>query len=177
MGSIPQYARTAKHEPSRADAPAALKLLLPVDATDRSRWSIGYAISLHERRTPIEVHLLFVAEPITSWQVLRFRTQAEITAFQRQYGQCQLDDASVRLQQSGVTTRTHFREGDIPFEILDCAERLACDQIILPRPHPRWASLLGTDVVREVIKRSKVIPVVTVDEQGIAHREVTAASV
>jgi hypothetical protein len=175
MGSIPQYVRSAKPEPRCADAPAATKLLLPVDATDRSRWSIVYAISLHERGTTVEVHLLFVAEPITSWQVLRFRTQAETIAFQRQYGQWQLDDALVPLRQSGITVRTHLREGDIPFEILDCAEQLACDQIVLPRPYPRWMRLLGTDVVREVVRRAAVIPVVTVDQHGVADQEVIAS--
>ena len=173
MGSIPQYVRTRSEQPGNAksDAPALLKLLLPVDATERSRWSIGYVMALHKGKHPLEVHLLFVAERITAWQVLRFRTQSEIAAFQRQYGQAQLEDAMMPLRHSGIVTRTHYREGNIAFEILDCAEELGCDRIVLPLPHPRWTRLLNGDVVREVLKQSHAIPVVTVDRQGVAHTD------
>ena len=171
MGSIPQYVRAGSEKPgtSPSDAPASLRLLLPVDATERSRWSIGYVMALHKSKAPIEVHLLFVAEPITAWQVLRFRTQADIAAFQRQYGQWQLEDAMLPLRQAGVVTRTHYREGNIAFEILDCAEALGCDRIVLPQPHPRWMRLLNGDVVRDVLDRSHAIAVVTVDRQGVAQ--------
>ena len=126
-------------------------------------------MALHEGRVPLEVHLLFVAEPITAWQVLRFRTQAEIATFQRQYGQWQFEDAMMPLRQAGIVTRTHYREGSIAFEILDCAEALGCDRIVLPQPHPRWMRFLNGDVVREVLKGSNAIPVVTVDRLGVAQ--------
>ena len=177
MGGIPQYVRMGSAEQSDAgqsDKSRPLRLLLPVDATERSRWSIAYVLALDRRKTPVEVHLLFVAEPITNLHVLRFRTRTEIAAFQRQYGQWQLDDAIVPLRQSGIPVRTHFREGNIAFEIVDCAEQVACDRIVLPKPHPRWMRLLGGDVVREVIERSVTVPVVTVDRDGAIPSAQTA---
>ena len=55
---------------------AVQRLLVPVDATERSRWPLRYALA--HSGTPLHVDLLFVAEPVTRLEVLRFRTQAEI---------------------------------------------------------------------------------------------------
>ena len=176
MGSIPQYVRIGSGDQSDAaqlDKSRPLRLLLPIDATERSRWAVAYVLALDRRETPLEVHLLFVAEPITNLHVLRFRTRSDIAAFQRQYGQWQLDDATLPLRRSDIPVRTHFREGNIAFEIVDCAEQVGCDRIVLPKPHPRWMRLLGADVVREVLERSVTVPVVTVDRDGIMQSSKT----
>jgi hypothetical protein len=140
--------------------------LLPVDATERSRWPIAHVISQARAGVALEIDLLFVAEPVTSWQVLRFRTQAEVAAFQRQYAQWLLADAAETLKPHAIPVHTHYREGDIVFEIVDCAEQLGCARIVMPRPYPRWLKLLGRDIVRAVIASARAIEVVTVDEQG-----------
>ena len=179
MGSIPQYVRMGsanQSDAAQSEQRRRMKLLLPVDATERSRWSIAYALALHQSKTPMEVHLLFVAEPITNLHVLRFRTRGEIAAFQRQYGQWQLDDAMAPLRQSDIPVCAHFREGDIAFEIVDCAEQVGCDCIVLPKPQPRWMRLLGGDVVREVLEKSVTVPVLTVDRKGMMQSTTTAAA-
>ena len=58
------------------------RLLLPINASEESRWGLKYARQLHESGTPVEAILLNVGEPVTQWQVLRFRTQQEIAEFQ-----------------------------------------------------------------------------------------------
>src|SRR5262245_10348845 len=177
MGGISQYVRMGSahlSDAAQSDKSRLLKLLLPVDATERSRWSIAHVLALNGRQTPMEVHLLFVAEPITHLHVLRFRTRGEIAAFQRQYGQWQLDDAMAPLSQLDIPVRTHFREGNIAFEIVDCAEQVGCDHIVLPKPYPRWMRLLGRDVVREVLEHSAAVPVVTVDREGNVQSRQTA---
>ena len=179
MDTIPQYVRldtAAGPDASASGQAAPLRLLLPVDATERSRWSIAYVMSLQRCKTPIEAHLLFVAEPITNLHVLRFRTRADLAAFQRQYGQQQLDDAVAPLRRSGIPVRAHYREGNIAFEIVDCAEQAGCDRIVLPQPYPRWMRLLNGDVVRDVLDRSASVPVVTVDRHGVAQSDPSATA-
>jgi len=142
------------------------RVLIPIDATERSRWAIRYALAQQRTGAPIAVDLLCVAEPVKSLEVLRFRTHADIAKFQAERAQWLLEDAAKPLQQAGIPVRSHFREGDIAFEILDSAEQLGCTGIVLPAPHPRWLTLLTRDIVREVLGRAKVIGVVTVDRAG-----------
>ncbi len=59
-----------------------LRLLVPVNANDDSRWGITYALRLHAQGRAVEVCCLNVGEPVTQWEVLRFRTQADIARFQ-----------------------------------------------------------------------------------------------
>ena len=179
MGSIPQYLRAGSvgSDATGSNLPARLKLLLPVDATDRSRWSIDYAVELHKGKAPVEAHLLFVAEPVTSWQVLRFRTRTEVAEFQRQYGQWQLEDAAAPLKSADIPVHTHYREGNVAFEILDCSEQIGCDRIVLPQPKAKWLRLFSRDVVRDVLGRSGTVQVVTVDRRGLDRSAVSHVNV
>lgn len=146
------------------------RLLIPVDPTERSRWGLRYAMHLQRSGKPVQVALLFVSEPVTAPEVLRFRTQVEIARFQAECGAHILHDAAQPLVAAGVPCQEIYREGDIVAQIGDVAEQLDCDEIVLPLPHARIAKLLSRDVVREVIKRAKSVPVVTTDEEGVAEK-------
>lgn len=160
--------RAALRSANPDDGPVAEieRVLIPIDATERSRWAIRHVLDAHQAGVKLEVHLLFVAEPITRWEVLRFRTQAEIAKFQAERAQWLLADAAQSLRGAGVAVECHFRTGDISFEILDAAEQLACARVVLPRPRPRWQNLLVRDVVREVLRRARSTRVETVDPTG-----------
>ena len=144
----------------------ATLLLIPIDATERSRWGIQYALRLHRRNMPLRVALLFVAEPVTRLEVLRFRTHDEIARFQAESSHYILDDAEQPLVHAGIPCEKIYREGEIVFQILDAAEQLGCDEIVMPLPHARIARLLCRDVVREVIRQTRGILVITVDAEG-----------
>ena len=74
------------------------------------------------------------------------------------------------LRQTGIPAQMNYREGDIVFQILDVAEQLECDEIVLPMPYPRWGRLLSLDIVREVTRRQRSVPVTTVNRQGMPER-------
>jgi len=145
----------------------AMKLLVPVDATERSRWGIHYAMQRAQSLRNVEVLLLLVAEPIESWQVLRFLSQERVRALQAERGKGILEDAAESLRQAGISVQLHYQEGDVAFEILDSAERLDCDEIVLPVPYPRWTAVFSSDIVREVLRRRRSIPVMTVNAEGM----------
>lgn len=153
-----------------AQGARAKRLLIPVDPTERSRWGIRYAMRLQRSGQPVQVALLFVSEAVTAPEVLRFRTHVEIARFQAECGAHILHDAAQALTAAGVSCQKIYREGDIVEQIGDVAEQLACEAIVLPLPHARIAKLLSRDVVREVIKRAKAVPVVTTDAAGIAEK-------
>ncbi len=157
------------HNAANAQASPEMKptrLLIPVDATERSRWGLQYALRLHRNNVPVRVAMLYVAEPITTLEVLRFRTHDEIARFQAESGRSILDDAAQSLAQAGIPCELVYREGDIVFQILDVAEQLGCSEIILPLPHAQIARLLCRDVVREVIRQAREALVITTDSEG-----------
>ena len=147
-----------------------LKLLLPIDATERSRWGINYAIGRKQSGHDVAVSLLLVAEPVTNWEVLRFFSEERVRRFQAERGNYLLGDAAQPLRQAGIAAQMNYREGDIVFQILDVAEQLECDEIVLPMPYPRWGRLLSLDIVREVTRRQRSVPVTTVNSHGMPER-------
>ncbi|WP_291989516.1 universal stress protein [Candidatus Accumulibacter sp. ACC007] len=146
----------------------ARRLLIPVAPGERSRWGVEYALCQQRNGQPVEVVLLFVSEAVTAADGLRFRTHVEMARFQAESGAKVLRDAAQPLLAAGVSCQEIYREGDIVAQIGDVAEQLACDAIVLPRPHARIATLLARDVVREVIgRKGRGVPVVTTDSAGV----------
>lgn len=157
--------------PSTGPRATPCRLLLPVNADDASRHALAYALRRHADGDAVEVVLLHVAEPVTQWQVLRFRTPAEVDAFQAARAQAFLDAASQPLVQAGISCRGFFRQGPVVASILDLADELACDEIVLPLPESGWLRLLGRDTVRVIRQRQRGVPVITVDREGRPGRE------
>jgi nucleotide-binding universal stress UspA family protein len=152
---------------SEAQAPgrdASRRLLVPIDATERSRWPLRYVLA--QDNGSLHVDLLFVAEPVASLEVLRFRTQAEIAEFQNKSAHWLLEDAAQPLEAAGLSVKGHFREGDIAREIVETAEQLGADAIVMPPPHPLWLNFLTRGVVRKVLRRARATPIVHVDRDG-----------
>lgn len=149
------------------DAPKQeLRLLIPITASEDSRWGVLYALRLAEKGQRIEVCFLNVGEIITQWQVLRFRTQAEIAKFQSERAQAFIDEASEPLITRNIPFRGVFRRGDPVFCILDAAEEYDCDQIVMPNPGGGICGFFSKNIVTAVARRSRVVPVVTVDNHG-----------
>lgn len=148
------------------DAAPSLNLLVPIDAREDSRWALRYAAQRRRDGVHVEVVLLNVGEPVTRWEVLRFRTPQEIAQFQSERAQAFIDEASAPLREQGIPVRGVFRQGEIVFTILDAAEEFACDEIVMPRAARKLAGFLGGDIVAAVRRRQRRIPLVTVDAEG-----------
>ncbi|MBK7816014.1 MAG: universal stress protein [Rhodocyclaceae bacterium] len=144
-----------------------LRLLVPVNANDDSRWGITYALRLHAQGRAVEVCCLNVGEPVTQWEVLRFRTQAEIARFQAERAQAFIEEACAPLSAGHIPCRGFFKWGGVVFSILDTAEELACDAIVMPPPVGGLLGLFSKEIVVAVIRKSRNIPVITVGRQGM----------
>ena len=142
------------------------RLLLPINASEESRWGLKYARQLHESGTPVEAILLNVGEPVTQWQVLRFRTQQEIAEFQSLRAQTFIDDASEQLQGVGIPWRGVYRQGEVVFSILDAAEELDCDEVVMPTHGSCLSNIFCRPMAVEVRRQQRHVPVVTVDSRG-----------
>ena len=111
-----------------------LRLLVPINANEDSRWGVTYALRQHDEGRDVEVCFLNVGEVITQWQVLRFRTQIEIAKFQAERAEAFIEEAAQPLAAKHILYRGFFKQGDIVFSILDTAEELECDEIVMPLP-------------------------------------------
>lgn len=154
---------------SRADA-EVLRLLVPITAKEDSRWGVQYALRQHRNGKNVDVVLLNVGEPITQWQVLRFRTQQEIAQFQAERAEAFIEDAAKPLLAGNIPYRGVFKQGDVVFAILDAAEELDCDEIAMPVPKTGLRRHFGRDIVCAVMRRQRNVPVIAVDADGTPLR-------
>jgi len=145
-----------------------MRLLLPIDASDESLWSIGYALRLKRAGKPVEAIVLNVGEPVTQWEPLRFRTRTEISRFQAERGQAFIDAACRELVAADIPCQGLFRQGEIVATILATAEEQQCDAIVMPSPKCLLARFLGPDVVGKIRRQHREFPVVFVNKNGEA---------
>jgi nucleotide-binding universal stress UspA family protein len=143
-----------------------LRLLVPINANQDSRWGIQYALRRHQEGALLEVVLLNVGEPITQWEVLRFRTQQEIEQFQSERAQAFIEEASQLLAANSIPFRGVFKQGKLVFSILDTAEELDCNEIVMPKSKTWLSSLFSCDVVSTAVRQQRGIPVVVVNDGG-----------
>ena len=145
---------------------ASMRLLIPVNDSENSLWAVKYALRLQANGLSPEVVILSVGEPVNQWQVMQFRTQQEIGQFQSHKAQSCIDEVVRSLAAGNVSCRGLFKQGDVVFSILDTAEELECDEIVLPRKKERWAGLFGRSVVQDIVRSQRSIPVVLVNGLG-----------
>ena len=143
-----------------------LRLLLPIDALDDSRWGIEYAWRRQQAGTRVEATLLNVGEPIRQWEVLRFRTQQEIADFQSERAEQFIADGRRRLDEHGVACHGVYKQGELVSTIIDTAEQLACDEIVMSAPHTFLGGLFSRRIVAALRRRRPNIPLVVVDRAG-----------
>jgi nucleotide-binding universal stress UspA family protein len=145
-----------------------MHLLVPIDATPRSRWGIQYAVWQHRTGKKVDVSLLYVVEPLMRrFDTLRFRTEQEIAAFRFERAKWLLDDAALPLRENKISHVAYIREGNVVFEILDTAEQLDCSEIVLPSPPHGWLRCLARNIVLRVLRKQRTVPVVTVNQHGL----------
>ncbi|MEF8699462.1 MAG: universal stress protein [Candidatus Accumulibacter sp. UW26] len=144
-----------------------VRILLPIDACDDSRWGIRYAIRRHRAGQRVEVILLNVGELISQWQVLRFYTEQELSRFQASSSKALIEDAAKPLREANIPCRGVFKQGEVAFAILDAAEELDCHEIAMPAPMTAWWNPFSSGVLLTVVKRQRSIPVFLVDRDGM----------
>ncbi len=144
------------------------RLLVPVDATPRSRWGVKYAVWKHRTGRPVEVSLLHVAEPLLRRSdILRFRSEQQVAQLRAHHARWLLEDAATRLRSNGIAHQLYFREGEVVFEILNAAEQLGCGQIVVPAPPPGWRRIFRGRVVAQLRGNRSGATVITVNEHGL----------
>lgn len=134
-----------------------LKMLLPVDGSEASGRAIGEFVKrLDWYREKPEIHLLNVRMPLTG-NVSMFVSKEEIGDYYREEGLKSLQQARDYLEEKGVAYRHHVVVGEVVDMILQFANEIKCDQIVIgPRGLGAIKGLLLGSVASKLIQLSAV---------------------
>ncbi|WP_292977533.1 universal stress protein [Nitrosomonas sp.] len=134
-----------------------LKMLLPVDGSEAS----GRAVEEFVKRLDWysekpEIHLLNVRIPLTG-NVSMFVSKEEIGDYYREEGLKGMQQARDYLEERGIAYRHHIVVGEIVPMILQFAEEIKCDQVVIgPRGLGAVKGLLLGSVASKLIQLSTV---------------------
>ena len=80
--------------------------------------------------------------------------------------------AERRCRAIALAHESHILAGDLVFSILDAAELLACDAIVMARVQERrrWRHLFSANIVRQVERKSREVPLIVIDANGLVIR-------
>ncbi len=134
-----------------------LKMLLPVDGSEASARAIEeFVIKLDWYREKPEVHLLNVRMPLTG-NVSMFVSKEEIGDYYREEGLRSLQQARDYLEEKGIAYRHHVVVGEVVDMILQFADEIKCDQIVIgPRGLGAVKGLLLGSVASKLIQLSTI---------------------
>ena len=144
----------------------ALKLLIPVDADPCTRWPVNYALSLHQRGQLIQVAMLNVGEIPRGWHPLYGLQGGNVFTRQKARARKLIDKASAPFRDQGIPCRAFFHQGPIVRSILEFADEIDADQIVLPYQKSRWWKFFSRETVRGVALRDRAGRVVLVSADG-----------
>lgn len=147
------------------------KLLIPVKNGEDARQAVAYAIRRRAAGVQVAVCLLHVEESesgpaygaATAWHELRGQTRHTRNTRERPF------DAALRLLFGlDIDVAAYIRKGAVAFSILDAAEELDCQEIVMPAPHGwfypfRWWSRNMVDTLRA---RQRTVRVIAVNRDG-----------
>ncbi len=134
-----------------------LKMLLPVDGSETSGRAVEeFVRRLDWYREKPEVHLLNVRVPLFG-NVSMFISKEEISNYYQEEGLKSLRQARNQLEEAGVAYRHHVIVGEPVTMIVQFAEEIQCDQIIIgPRGLGAIKGLLLGSVASKLIQLSTV---------------------
>jgi len=134
-----------------------LKMLLPVDGSETSSRAVEeFVRRLDWYREKPEVHLLNVRVPLFG-NVSMFISKEEISNYYQEEGLKSLRQARNQLEEAGVAYRHHVIVGEPVTMIVQSAEEIQCDQIIIgPRGLGAIKGLLLGSVASKLIQLSTV---------------------
>ena len=134
-----------------------LKMLLPVDGSEISGQAVeGFVKRLNWYRERPEIHLMNVRTPLPG-NVSMYISKEEIGNYYQEVGLKSLQSARDQLERADVTYRHHIVVGEPVVMIVQFAEDVQCDQIVIgPRGLGAIKGLLLGSVASKLIQLSTV---------------------
>jgi K+-sensing histidine kinase KdpD len=152
----------------KASGEGAMQLLVPINAAGNVIHGARYAKHLVAQGLRVKIILLHVTKPRRE-ETSFGSFSSNIDLIEEQQAEALLKEAALFLNESHLSHRTYIISGDVVFSILDAAELLNCDQIILSAMKRRsWLRPFSSDIVGKIAHAARSVSVVTVDSNGLA---------
>lgn len=158
-------------QPVQADAKCADKevmhLLVPVSKASDVIYGARHAKKMMSGEQHIHIVLLHVTKPRREEASLHsFST--DIDRIEEEHAEALLKEAALYLSECQISHRTYIISGDVVFSILDAAELLNSDAIVLPATKRRsWLRPFSSDIVSKIAHAARSVPVVLIDTAGL----------
>ncbi len=143
------------------------RLLVPVKQLSDVDAALAYVGRLYGAAV-VRLFLLHVKPPPSALALLDTPAQQAMAAEE--------GAASVLLAQAGrqcearaLQHHSFILSGDVAFSILDAAESLDCDEIVMPRRSDWIRRIFSSETVRKVERMRRHVPLVLVDAAGTPH--------
>lgn len=146
----------------------ARRLLVPIDASEEAHWSLRHAIRLAASGAAVEVSLVYVAEPVDNWEVLRFRTRDEVRRHFAERASIFLAQATAELAAAGIPSQSSVHEAEASNGLADLASELHCSEIIVP--HCRWLGVFPYGPWHRLARQTGRVPVIEIGADGAPVR-------
>ena len=155
---MPDRVRQVKAEAlkSTEGVNAVLRILVPFDGSPNSQYGVRHVVSEYLKKRDLEIHVLNVQQPFSKY-VGRFSSRKSRNEFHREQTETALEPVRQALDSSGIPYTVHTDTGDKADCIVDTAQRLNCDRIVMGTA--RKSSLLRwveDSVTNQVIERTTV---------------------
>lgn len=108
-----------------------IKVLVPVDGSESAEHTVKKVIELAPRVDAIEIHLLNVQPRILSGEVVMFAGQEAIDKYHQEESENALKPARKLLDKAKVDYSVHTKVGNIAATIVQTAQDLSCDLIVM----------------------------------------------
>lgn len=167
----PRHAHATERAKERAsgapgrDQAATLQLLLPVKRVGDIVYGARYARRLREWGIDVHVHLLHVMPPLAQ------HADGTVRHGQLDNGEAAaqlMREAGLYLSRSDLPFSTHIFSGERLFIILDTAELLGCQEIVLPALKSRsWQRHFADTLAHKLARATRSAIVLLADADGI----------
>jgi|GEM_PF-1736968 len=149
----------------RADDSKVLTLLMPIKRASDVIYGARYAKRLREWGIRVKVNLLHVtpterAEAVSLSGPPRREREEHAEELMR--------EAALYLSRSWVEHSTFIFSGEVLFSILDAAELLDCQEIVLPAAKPGQWRLFSADLARRIARCNRGATVVLAAPNGVS---------
>lgn len=133
------------------------KILLPVDGSEGSLRAARHVVGIAVHIKDLEVHLVNVQPTGDDWMVRRMIKPDELAKLEGSWAESALAPARDVLQAAAIQTVSHTLQGDIAPAIVELAEKLGCDQIIMgTKGHTALGDLLMGSITHKVLHLAQV---------------------
>jgi nucleotide-binding universal stress UspA family protein len=148
-----------------------LRLLLPIDDADKLERAVRYvALCQRESRSPIQLHLLHVETPLSSYVASKLPA-GTVKRYHDDHSRALLEPAAAAFADANVACRTHTVVGDPVKSIVELARDTGANRIVLvTRARQTLPEVLFGSITTGVLQRSSVPVEVVPIEPGSPFR-------